>query len=205
MFVQVLSLFGEASFNEAMIGIDKALETQLTNLQERAGKTLKQLCALLKKSGLEKHGEMVKMLKADLKMGHGDANTLVHHYRKASEPKPAADASADPLDGIYTGAKAPLRALHEAVMAKVLKLGHFDVAPKKSNVSLRRKMQFALVGPGTKGRLEIGINLRDFEGTDRLVAQKPGGMCQFKVWLTEKREVDKELLGWIKRAFDAAE
>jgi hypothetical protein len=68
--------------------MDKALETQLANIQKRTGKTLDQLTALVKNSGLEKHGEMVAMLKTTLGMGHGDANTVAHNhecvYRDAS-------------------------------------------------------------------------------------------------------------------------
>lgn len=193
-------------FDGAMSSIDKALQTQFANIETRTGKTLKQLFALLKKAGLEKHGEMVKMLKQDLAMGHGDANTVVHTWRKQSEaPAAGAAASDDPLDAIYTGKKAELRPLHEAVMKKIEKFGAFEIAPKKGYVSLRRKKQFAMVGPGTKGRLEIGVNLKDAEGNDRFVAQKAGGMCQFKVWLTEKGEVDKDLVAFLKRAFAAAE
>ena len=40
--------------------------------------------------------------------------------------------------------------------------------------------------------------------TERLVAEKPGGMCQYKVKLTSASEVDGELLGWIRQAYDAA-
>jgi hypothetical protein len=29
-------------------------------------------------------------------------------------------------------------------------------------------------------------------------------MCQFKVWLTTAKEIDQELLGWLRAAFDAA-
>jgi hypothetical protein len=187
-----------------MSSTDQALQTQLSNIEARTGKTLKQLFAVLKKAGLEKHGEMVKMLKDDLGMGHGDANTLVHTWRKQSEA-PTAAAGDDPLDAIYTGKKAELRPLHEAVMKKVATFGAFEIAPKKGYVSLRRKKQFAMVGPGTKGRLEIGVNLKDAEGDERFVAQKAGGMCQFKVWLTETGEVDKELVAFLKRAFQAAE
>lgn len=194
-----------------MSSTDKALQTQLANIVTRTGKTLKQLFAVLKKAKLEKHGEMVKFLKSDLSMGHGDANTVVAMYRAeqsgtgaASAARGGHSADSDPLAAIYAGKKAELRPLHDAVMAKIGMLGDFEIAPKKANISLRRKKQFAIVGPGTKGRLEIGINLKDALGTERLVAQKAGGMCQFKVWLTEKSEVDKELIGWIKQAFDAA-
>ena len=191
-----------------MSSIDKAMATQLANIEKRTGKTHQQLHALLKKSGCEKHGELVKFLKEELGMGHGDANAVVHMFRSEAEAKAGGGgttAAGDPLDAIYAGSKAPLRALHDAVMAKVHKFGAFEVAPKKANVSLRRKKQFALLGPGSKGRLEIGINMKGVEGTERLVAQKPGGMCQYKVWLADKAEVDKELLGWLRQAYDGAE
>lgn len=178
------------------------MATQLANIEKRTGKTLAQLHAILRQSGLDKHGQLVALLKEQLAMGHGDANTVVHTYRKAAAPAPAADA--DPLDAIYTGAKAPLRALHDALLARLARFGAFEIAPKQAYVSLRRAKQFAMVGPGTKARLEVGINLKDVEGTDRLVAQKPGGMCQFKVWLTDAAEIDKELLGWLQQAYTAA-
>jgi hypothetical protein len=189
----------------------KAVATQLANIEKRTGKTLKQLFEILKKSGLTKHGEMVAMLKADLEMGHGDANTLVHTFRAEADGAASdgqvgdgAGSPSDPLDAIYAGSKAPLRPLHEAVMAKIAKFGEFEIAPKKANVSLRRKKQFALLGPASKGRLEIGLNMKDVEATERLVAQPPGGMCQYKVFLTDAKEIDKELLGWVKIAYDSA-
>jgi len=36
------------------------------------------------------------------------------------------------------------------------------------------------------------------------VAQKPGGMCQFKVRVAAPSEVDAELVAWIRAAYDAA-
>ena len=147
-------------FDTRMSSTEKALQTQLANIETRTGKKLKQLFAILKKAKLDKHGEMVKFCKTELEMGHGDANTLVHMYRadagEAGAPAAKPKAGSDPLDEIYSGKKEPLRVLHEAVMAKVSKFGGFEIAPKKANVSLRRKKQFALIGPGTKGRLEIG-------------------------------------------------
>jgi hypothetical protein len=32
----------------------------------------------------------------------------------------------------------------------------------------------------------------------------PGGMCQYKVKVTSARDVEQELLGWIKQAYDSA-
>lgn len=189
--------------------VDKAIETQLKNIQTRTGKTLAALYAVIKKSGLTKHGEIRDMLKQELGMGHGDANTLVTIYLKslAGPAAPAAGggvSSGDVLDEIYAGPKAPLRPVHEKLLKAIDAFGTFEIAPKKGYVSLRRKKQFAMVGPGTKGRLEIGLNLKDLPATARLVAQPAGGMCQFKVWVTEAKEIDKELVSWIRQAYDSA-
>jgi hypothetical protein len=185
-----------------MSNSDQALKTQLANIEKRTGCTLAELKATLKKSGLQKHGELVALLKEQRGMGHGDANTVVHLFK--ADAAPAGAAAGDPLEAIYAGSKAPLRRLHEAVMAAIAKFGAFEIAPKKANVSLRRQKQFALLGPGSKGRLEIGINMKGAPATDRLIAQPPGGMCQYKVWITAAAEVDAELLGWLRRAYDAA-
>lgn len=182
---------------------DQAVQTQLANIRQRTGKTLPQLHALLQKSGVDKHGAMVKFLKEEHGMGHGDANLVVHLFRQQAEP-PAATTGGDPLDVIYAGKKAELRPVHEALLARIAKFGAFELAPKKAYVSLRRKKQFAMVGPGTKGRLQVGLNLRDVEPSERLVAMPPGGMCQFTVHLTTVQEIDAELLRWLRAAFDAA-
>jgi Domain of unknown function (DUF5655)/Domain of unknown function (DUF4287) len=188
-----------------MADLDKALQTQIANLQSRSGKSLDELFGLLRDSHLEKHGQLRDLLKTDLGMGAGDANTVVHLFLNpdAMAPKGSDDATAA-LEAIYTGPKAGLRALHDAVMAGIGSFGDFEIAPKKAYVSLRRKRQFAMVGPGTNALLEVGINMRDVEGTPRLKALPPGGMCQFKVRLGTPAEVDAELLGWLRTAFDQA-
>jgi hypothetical protein len=187
--------------------VDKAIETQLKNIQAKTGKTLDQLGAMLRKSGLTKHGELRDFAKREFGLGHGDANTLVHTVLKSDGTSAAASsgASADAvLDEIYSGPKAALRPIHDAFMAGIAKFGEFEIAPKKGYLSLRRKKQFAMIGPGTKTRVDIGINMKGVKGTDRLVELPPGGMCQYKVAVTDAKEVDTELIGWVRHAFDAA-
>ena len=88
-----------------MSSVDKALETQLKNLQTRAGKSLDELYAIIR-SGLTKFGEIRDMLKNDLGMGHGDANTLVRIPARRQRPGRRRTVG-DDLDAIYTGAKSP--------------------------------------------------------------------------------------------------
>ena len=186
---------------------EKALETQLKNIQTRTGKTLEQLHAIIRKSGLTKHGEIREMLKTNLTLGHGDANTLVHNYLKSdgeSAAKAKGSTPNDVLNEIYSGPKADLRPIHDRLMAAINKFGDFEIAPKKGYVSLRRKKQFAMIGPATKTRVEVGLNMKGVKGTDRLNEMKPGGMCQYKVNITDPKEVDEQLIDWIRQAYDSA-
>jgi len=188
-----------------MADLDKAVATQLANIEKRSGKSLAELTAIVKSSGLSKHGEMVKMLKSTLGMGHGDANTVVHTVRKSAGPGASKDLSmAQVLDEFYTGPKAALRPIHDKLLKEIKKFGDFEESPKKTYVSYRRKKQFAMIGPATKTQVEVGLNMKDVEATDRLQALPPGRMCNYKVRLSDAGEVDSELIGWVRTAFDSA-
>jgi hypothetical protein len=190
-----------------MTDLDKALATQLSNIEKRTGKSLDELAAIVRKSGLAKHGEIRDMLKRDLGMGHGDANTLVHVVLKsdgASAAKAAGHSAGDVLDEIYTGPKAALRPIHDALMSEIHGFGEFEIAPKKGYVSLRRKKKFAMIGPATNSRVEVGLNMKGVPATERLVEQPAGGMCNYKVKLTSVAEVDPPLIAWIRQAFDGS-
>lgn len=190
-----------------MSSLDKARETQLHNIETKTGKKLSELRALIAASGLTKHGEIRDMLKTKLGLGHGDANALVH-YALSSDGQSAAEAAGatadDAVSQIYTGAKEHLRPIHDKLVAEIDKLGTYEAVPKKGYISYRRKKQFTMIGPATKERVEVGLNMKGVEGTDRLIAQPPGGMCQYKVNVTDPKQVDKELLGWIKHAYESA-
>jgi hypothetical protein len=187
--------------------LDQARATQLKNIEAKTGKSLAELRSVIDGSGLSKHGEIRTMLMSKLGLGYGDANSLVH-FALSSDGQTAAKESGasaeDVVSQIYSGKSAPLRPAHDAVMAAVNAFGPFEVVPKKGYVSLRRKKQFAMVGPGTKSRLEVGLNMKDVKATSRLAAMPPGGMCQYKVYLTSPKEVDKELLAWIRLAYDGS-
>lgn len=188
-----------------MSSLDKAVQTQLDNIQKKTGMSLAELSAFIKKSGLSKHGEIRDMLKEKLGLGHGDANLLVHHAFQSDGTSAAKGKSTDAvLDEIYTGAKSGFRPIHEKLMNEIDRFGDFEVVPKKGYVSLRRKKQFAMIGPKTNTRFEVGINAKDFKKNSRLLEQPKGSMCNYVVNLTDAKQVDSELVAWLKSAFEQA-
>ena len=188
--------------------VEVAIATQLQNIEQRTGKTLAQLVKLVKTSGLSKHSEIRDHLKTTLNLGYGDANALTHHALAASDSGTAkAVATASPDDvvaALYTGPKAALRPIHDALMANINTFGEFETSAKKTYLSLRRKKQFAMLGPATNIRVELGLNIKSLPANDRLIQQPAGGMCNYKVKLTDVNEVNAELVKWVRAAFDAA-
>ena len=188
-----------------MSSLDKAWQTQLDNIQRKTGKSLDELSAIVRASGLTKHGEIREMLKESLGLGHGDANALVHALFQSDGQRAAQGKSTDAvLDEIYAGSKTAMRPIHEALMKHILKFGEFEIVPKKGYVSLRRKKQFAMIGPKTNTRFEVGINDRNLQKNARLLEQPKGSMCNYIVNLTDAQEVDSELIAWIKSAYESA-
>ncbi len=180
------------------------LRTQLANIEQRTGKPLSELQNLIRGSGLEKHGQIVAMLKTDLGMGHGDANTLAHVTLKPELLSGVDDDVEAKVNEYYSGKKEHLRPIHDAVMKRLEQLGTFEIAPKKTYLSLRRSKQFAMIGPATNTRVDLGLNWKGAPATERLVPEKPGGMCTHVIRLTSVDDVDDEVIHWVEQAFHSA-
>lgn len=183
-----------------MTELPKGAATQVRNIEGRTGKSLDQLIALVRRSGLAKHAQVVGMLKTDLAMGHGDAN-LIATLAKQPQTEPAAG---DPLDALYVGPKSVLRPIHEALLARMAAFGSFETAPKQKYVSYRRKKQFAMIGPATSTRVDLGLNIKSLPASPRLEALPAGQMCSYRMKLTNAGQVDAEVAAWLRAAFDAA-
>lgn len=181
--------------------VDAATATMIANLEEKTGKSLDAWVRVARASGVEKHGELVKHLKAEHGLTHGYANLVALYARGYGE-----ESGEDLVAAQYAGAKAGLRPIYEAVVAAVRKFGDdVEIAPKKGSVSLRRSKQFALVQPSTKTRADLGIQLKGVEPQGRLEAAGSfSAMVSHRIRLESAAEVDDEVIGWLRRAYDAA-
>ena len=183
-----------------MTSVDAQIASQIANLERMTGRTLDAWIAVVRDSGIEKHAAAVAMLKAEHGLGHGYANLVVLRAREdATGGARSADAN---VDAQYAGRNARLRPLYEAVVTVVRGFGSdVELAPKKAYVSLRRSRQFAQVGPAA-GTLEVGVNLPDHAPSERL--RPTSGMASHRVRLSGLEEVDQELVGWLRAAYDRA-
>ena len=188
-----------------MSTLEQAVQTQLNNIEKKAGKSLAELSALAAATGLTKHSELRDHFCNTFDLGYGDANALVHFVLQSDgERANAGKDVADVVDELYAGKKAHLRPIHDALWAEIVKLGEFETLPKKNYVSLRRKRQFAMVGPATTTRVEVGLNAKELPADARLLEQPKGSMCNYIVRLTEPSEVDATLCAWIAAAYASA-
>ena len=182
---------------------EEMAEKMISNMPEKTGKSLEEWLKIVNSSGLEKHGAIVKHLKSDHGMTHGFANLVAHSALKSAAS--TTDESSDDLVAAqYSGGKAHLKPIYDAIIAYVGTLGSdVEIAPKKASVSLRRSKQFALVTPATKTRVDLGINIKGKDPEGRLEASK-NAMCTHLVKLTTPEDFDDELKAWVKEAYSAA-
>jgi hypothetical protein len=178
--------------------IEDAMASMARNLEAKTGTSLAGWVVRARSEKLDRHGAIVAVLKSKHGLGHGYANLVANAALASSS------TAADPLDAIYSGAKAPLRSLHEKLSERIDKLGEHEKAPKKAYISFRRKKQFAMLGPATRDAIELGLNAKGLPVSSRLKVLPPGGMCQYAVRIAVAGEIDAELMAWLRSAYEAA-
>lgn len=183
---------------------EESLAKMIDNLEEKTGRSLEQWLELTAASRLEKHGEIVGWLKSQHGVTHGYANVIAMKTLESRGGGPAGEA--DLLAAQYAGAKSALKPIYDALAAAVTRLGpDVQLAPKKANVSVRRHRQFALLQPSTATRMDVGIQLKGVKPEGRLEASGSfSAMVTHRVRVGSVAEVDAELIGWLKQAYDTA-
>lgn len=181
--------------------MDPATQMMIRNLEQTTGKTFEQWIVVARKSGKSRHGEIVKLLKEEHGLTHGYAN-LITHSALQSDARFSDGASL--VDAQYSGPKAALRPIYDRILGEIEKFGRdVEISPKKGYVSLRRKKQFGIVQPSTAARLDVGINLKGTAPTPRLETSGSfNAMVSHRVRVSSAEEVDRELVDWLRRAYE---
>jgi len=178
-------------------GPEQQLATMMANIPEKTGKPLDQWLALIAAKDFAKHGEIMSFLKSEHGVSHGFANLIAAKSRESGADETDLTAAQ------YSGAKAGLKPIHDAVTAFAQSLGDdVEIAPKKASVSLRRKKQFALITPATKSRVDLGLALKGDAASGRL--ESYNAMCSHRVRLETADEFDAEVRNWVAEAYNRA-
>jgi hypothetical protein len=182
---------------------EEGMASLIQNLEAKTGKSLDTWVATARASGLKKHGQLVAFLKQDHGLTHGYANQIALRAL-AADDAPAA-SSQDLVEAQYQGAKAALRPIYDALAKAVRAFGaDIEFAPKKAYVSVRRSKQFAMIQPAAK-RVDVGLVLKGVPPAGRLEASGSfNAMFTHRVRVGRVAEVDRELIGWLRRAYDGA-
>lgn len=183
--------------------MDKALKTMMENLKKNSGKSLDQWIKIVKKKNFTKHGEYLKYLKGEHGLTHGYAN-LISMKARAADAGSVEDKSTL-IDAQYKG-KESLKPIYDKLIKAVGKFGKdLEISPKKAYVSLRRKKQFAMLIPATKTRFEVGINMKGQKGQGILEEiTKANSMCSHVIKITDPKEANKDVISWLRKAYDNA-
>ncbi len=166
-------------------------------MPEKTGKSLEEWKRILKEKSFENHSEGVRFLKSEFGVTHGFANTIVSLSKDS-------DSSPENLVETQYKGKENLIPLYEEIVSFVKSLGSdISISPKKGSVSIVRKRQFILIKPATKTRIDLGFKIKDKPTTDRLENSGPfGTMCTHRVRLSNLSQIDSDLKGWIKEAYE---
>jgi predicted transport protein len=183
--------------------MDQAEITMIDNLYKNTGISLEEWIEIVRKEEFVKHGEIVKFLKEKHAFTHGFAN-LVAHKSKGSDAGSKENKN-ELITQQYSG-KEHFIPVYNLLMNEILKFGNdIEIAPKVKYVSLKRKKQFAILQPATKTRFEIGLNLKGQDSSGKLeTISAANSMCSHKINLNSEKEIDTEVINWLKSAYNNA-
>lgn len=182
--------------------MDQTGKKMLENLKVNTGKSLEEWIEIVKKTEMQKHGEILSFLKKNHGFTHGFANLVA---LKSKGTDAASQEYDDLIQNQYKG-KEHFKPLYNALLKKILTFGNdIEIAPKNKYVSLRRKKQFAILNPATKSRFEVGLNIKGAKGDELLKEiSKANSMCSHQIDLINDEDLNSEVINWIKKAYESA-
>ncbi len=180
----------------------------IANLPAKTGRDYDEWIALIREraiagQGMSKNGEILNWLKREYGLGHSTAFILAAEALKPADYIAPTDEQM--IDAQYAGPKAALRPIFERVLACVRTLGD-DVRSetRQSYVAFARAKQFALIQPSTKTRVDLGLVLPSVAPSGRLAVSTNfgSGSINRRVALATPDDVDAEIKGWLRQAYD---
>ncbi|KAA2248439.1 DUF4287 domain-containing protein [Solihabitans fulvus] len=173
------------------------------SMRERTGRDLDEWVALVLASGpdpLDQHAVRA-WLRDEHGMGQNSQWAVAFAAaRRAGWREPTV---AEYVDGQYAGRKAALRPIYDRVAELATGLGaDVTVEGRGSYVPFVRARQFAAVQAATLGRVDLGLRFTSPPDSARLRPAKAPGQATHKIALTGVDEVDAEVEGLLRAAYE---
>jgi hypothetical protein len=188
------------------------LQKWIQELPQKTGRSLDEWIKLVKKSGPATEQERREWLK---KL-HGMGTNSAWWIAEKAEGKASSHADEDPeaylkmavqyVDEMYSGGKAGLRPIYDALLNLGLSIGSDAKAcPCQTIVPLYRNHVFAQIKPTTNKRIDMGFALKDTKASGRLI--DTGGFAKkdritHRIPISSLDEIDDEVEHWMKVAYE---
>src|SRR3954469_8124414 len=173
------------------------------SLAERTGRTLEQWVELVRGSGVDPLDQnAVRRWLKDVRGVRQNSQWAIADAaaRAAGWERPTVEQY---VDGQYTGAKAGLRPLFDAVRAAAEALGDDVVLEGRGTYPpFVPKPPFAAAAAATASRLDLGLRFVDPPASERLTPSNAPGQATHKVALTAVADVDDELRALLRAAYE---
>ncbi len=178
-------------------------QAYLDTIKAKTGKTPADFRTLAAKKGLTQYREVMTWLKTDFGLGHGHANAIAQLLVNADKLKSTPDEA---LAKHFTGEKAKWRKPFDGLATRVKKFGaDVTFGPNRSYINvLRGGKKFAILQL-SRDRLDVGIKRKGVGPSGRFEAAGAwNAMVTHRVRISDPKQLDAELLTWLKKAYEAA-
>jgi len=186
------------------------VQNWVATLKEKTGRSLEERLALVKRSGPRTEKERREWLKTQ----HGLGTNSAWWIAERAEGKPILDddpqaylqAAEGYVEKMFSGGKAALQPVYEALLDLGLSLGpDVKACPCQTIVPLYRKHVFAQIKPSTRTRIDLGLALADTKAPRRLI--DTGGFAKkdritHRIEIGRVADIDAEVRKWLKVAYE---
>lgn len=179
-------------------------------LKQKTGRSLEEWLKLIKKEGPKDEKERRAWLKETHGLGTNTAWWLAERSvgkgEEAGDPDLYLESAERDVEKMFSGGKAHLRPLYDALLKLGLKTGkEAKACPCSTIVPLYRNHVFAQIKPTTQTRIDMGFALGDTKPTGRLI--DTGGFAKkdritHRIPITSLNDIDDEVKHWLKVAYD---
>ena len=182
---------------------DDMMSAVSASLASRTGRSLDEWVTLVQASGVDPldQNAVRRWLRAEHGVPQNSQWAIADAAaRAAGWKRPNVD---EYIDSQYTGARAGLRPIYDALAAAIGDLGDdVTVEGRGTYTPFVRGRQFAAVAPAAKDRVDLGLRFADPPAASRLTPAKAPGQATHKIALRSVAEVDDEVRGLLRVAYE---